>query len=196
MGDARHGRLRDPLRTRRRNRARPRGRRRPRERRVVRHRDSRYPGGGGRRRPTPLDGGDRRQRPRTARGFSVETSVPPERIAEFVRGEAGLSTQTDSITNVLDVGNEHGERRYYEGTLGPGDEIYLLGRSRAVENATRPLKPDDVVVAPPDDGQFIISGRSEAELADSFGQYRYAYLGAAVAAVVGVAALAVGAGLV
>ncbi|MDS0295912.1 hypothetical protein [Halogeometricum luteum] len=134
-------------------------------------------------------------------GFSVETSVPPdseppERIAEFVRGEAGLSTQTDSITNVLDVGNEHGERRYYEGTLGPGDEIYLLGRSRAVENATRPLKPEDVVVTPPDDGQFIISDKSEAELADSFGQYRYAYLGAAVAAVVGVAALAVGAGLV
>ncbi|GGL68330.1 GIDE domain-containing protein [Halocalculus aciditolerans] len=134
-------------------------------------------------------------------GFSVEASVPPdaeppERIAAFVRGETSVETQTNSITNVLDVGTVHGERRYYEGTLTPGDEIYLLGEVRAAENATYPLKPDDVTVAPPDDGHLIVSDESEAELVDSFGQYTYAYAGAAVAAVAGAIALAIGAGVV
>jgi hypothetical protein len=133
--------------------------------------------------------------------FSVETSVPPdseppERIAEFVHGEAEVSPQTDSITNILDIGNKHGERRYYEGTLSPGDEIYLLGQPRTTEDATHPLKPEDVVITPPDDGQFIISDKSEAELVDSFDQYRYAYAVAVVAAIAGITALAVGAGIV
>lgn len=132
--------------------------------------------------------------------FSVEINVspdsePPERIAAFVRGETEVASQTDSVTNVLDIGNEHGERRYYEGRLAPGDEIYLLGQCRAAENATRPLKPEDVVITPPDDGQLIISDKSEAELVDSFGQYTYAYAGAAVAAIAGIIALAIGAGI-
>lgn len=131
-------------------------------------------------------------------GFSVETSVspdtdPPERIREFVQGEAAIGTQTDSITNVLDVGTQHGERRYYEGILGPSDDIYLLGQARATEDATHPLKPEDIVVRPPDNGQFIISDKSEAELTKSFGQYKYAYAGAVAAAVAGVVAIAVGA---
>lgn len=134
-------------------------------------------------------------------GFSVEATVPPdtappERIETFVRDEATIPAQTDSITNVVDVGNQHGERRYYEGTVGEGDDLYLLGQVRAVEDATYPLGPEDVVVAPTDDTQFILSDRSEAELVSSFDQYRYAYAAAAVTAVLGVAALLVGAGVV
>lgn len=134
-------------------------------------------------------------------GFSIESNVrpdadPPERIAAFVRGETSVDTQRDSITNLVDVGNAHGERRYYEGTLGPGDDVYLLGRVRATESATHPLKPADVVVEPPADGRFIVSDKSESELVASFGGYRYAYAGAVVAAAAGVAALAVGTGVV
>ncbi|WP_226023871.1 hypothetical protein [Halomicrobium salinisoli] len=134
-------------------------------------------------------------------GFSVEISIspdsePPERITEFIHGESEVAPQTDSVTNLLDIGNKHGERRYYEGTLGPGDEIYLLGQSRATENATRPLKPEDVVVTPPDDGHLVISDKPESELLDSFGQYKYAYAGAVVAAIAGVIAVTVGAGVV
>lgn len=134
-------------------------------------------------------------------GFSVEATVPPdtappERIETFVREEAAIPEQTDSVTNVVDLGNKHGERRYYEGTVGDGDDIYLLGRVRAVEDATYPLGPEDVVVTPVDATQFILSDRSEAELVASFGQYRYAYAGAVVAAVLGLAALLVGAGVV
>lgn len=133
--------------------------------------------------------------------FSIVTSVspdtdPPERIREFVQGEAAIGTQTDSITNVFDVGTQHGERRYYEGILGPSDDIYLLGQASAIEDATHPLKPEDIVVNPPDNGQFIISDKSETELMESFGQYKYAYAGAVVAAVAGVVAIVVGAGIV
>ena len=132
--------------------------------------------------------------------FSVETSVPPdaeppERIEEFVQAEAGVATQTDSITNILDFGNKHGERRYYEGTLGPSDDIYLLGQVRAAQDATYPLKPEDVVVTVPDSGQLIISDKSEDELVDSFSQYKYAYGGAIAAAGAGLVAIAIGAGL-
>lgn len=133
--------------------------------------------------------------------FSVATTVPPdaappERIAEFVQGESSVATQTDSITNILDFGNAHGERRYYEGTLESDDDIYLFGQARAVETATHPLKPEDIVITPPPDGQFIISDKSEAELADSFSLYKYAYAGAVVAAVAGIVGLAVGGGVV
>jgi hypothetical protein len=131
--------------------------------------------------------------------FSVELSIPPdaeppERIVSFVQGEGSVDTQTDSITNLVDMGNKHGERRYYEGTLGPGDDVYLLGTVRAAADATRPLKPEDVVVTPADD-QFIVSDRSEDELVDTFGQYTYAYAAAGVAAVAGVAAIVVGSGV-
>ena len=133
-------------------------------------------------------------------GFSVETSVPPdaeppERIKEFIQAEAGVTTQTDSITNILDFGNKHGERRYYEGTLSPSDDIYLIGQVRAAEDATYPLKPEDVVVTVPDSNQLIISDKSEKELVDSFSQYKYAYIVAILTAVTGLAALVAGSGI-
>jgi len=133
-------------------------------------------------------------------GFSVETSVPPDaeppkRIEEFIQAEAGVATQTDSITNILDFGNKHGERRYYEGTLSPSDDIYLLGQVRAAQDATYPLKPEDVVVTVPNSGQLIISDKSEDELVNSFSQYKYAYVGAVLAGVTGLAAIVIGSGI-
>ncbi|GGM57467.1 hypothetical protein J2752_000998 [Halarchaeum rubridurum] len=133
--------------------------------------------------------------------FAVGVSVPPDadppaRIADFVRNEAGLAEQTDSITNVVDLGTAHGERRYYEGTLSPGDDVYVLGHVRAAADATHPLKPEDVVVEPAAGESFIVSDKPEGELAADFATYRYAYAGAAVAALVGLGALAVGLGVV
>lgn len=135
--------------------------------------------------------------------FSVEATVPPDaeppdRIAEFVRGESGISSQTDSITNVVDIGTKHGERRYYEGTIEPGQEIYLLGEARAASDATYPLGPDDVVIAPPEtgDGSVIVSDRSEDELVSELGTYRPAYVTAAVLGGIGAVLLTVGSGVV
>ncbi|QDX40412.1 transmembrane domain-containing protein [Salarchaeum sp. JOR-1] len=134
-------------------------------------------------------------------GFSAETTVPPdaeppERIAAFVRGETGVATQSDSVTNVIDIGNAHGERRYYEATLSPGDDVYVLGHARATDTATHPLKPDDVVIEPVDGETFIVSDKPESELVETFGRYTYAYAGAAIATIAGIAAIAYGAGVV
>ncbi|GAA0648198.1 E3 ubiquitin ligase family protein [Salarchaeum japonicum] len=133
--------------------------------------------------------------------FGVELTVPPdteppERITEFVRGETSVATQADSITNVIDIGNAHGERRYYEGTLSPGDDVYVLGHARASETATHPLKPEDVVVEPIDGETFIVSDKPEDELVETFGRYTYAYAIAAALALAGIAAIAYGAGVV
>jgi len=134
--------------------------------------------------------------------FPVETTVPPdadppERIAEFVRGESGIAPQTDSITNLVDVGNKHRERRYYEATIEPGQEVYLLGEVRAKPDATRPLGPGDAVVEPPaDDGPLILSDQSEEQLLSDLARYKYAYAVAAVLGAVGVALLLVGVGAV
>ncbi|MEE6209673.1 hypothetical protein U3A55_05845 [Salarchaeum sp. III] len=134
-------------------------------------------------------------------GFSAETTVPPdaeppERITEFVRGEGSVGEQTDSITNVIDLGNAHGERRYYEGTLSPGDDVYVLGHARASETATHPLKPEDIVIEPVEGETFIVSDKPESELVETFGRYTYAYAIAAVLAIAGIAAIAYGAGVV
>lgn len=135
--------------------------------------------------------------------FAVALTVPPdadppERIAAFVRGESGVSTQTDSITNVVDIGTKHGERRYYEGVVEPGEEVYVLGEATAASDATYPLGPDDLVITPPadDDGSLIVSDRSEADLVSELGNYEFAYAGAAVLGVIGATLLVYGTGIV
>lgn len=121
---------------------------------------------------------------------------PPDRITRFVEGESGVSAQTGSITNIVDSGNMHGERRYYEQTIEPGQEIYLLGEA-TTPDATYPLGPDDVVVEPPDgDAVMLVSDQSEASLVEDLGRYKLAYAGAAVIGVVGLGVFLFGVGVV
>lgn len=133
--------------------------------------------------------------------FAAVTTVPPdadppERIAEFLEGETTIAEQSGSITNVLDVGHAHGERRFYEGTIAPGDEVYLLGEATATDGATHPLGPDDVEIRPPDDGLLLVSDQSEQEILADLGKYKLAYGVAAGFALLGVGLLAVGTGVV
>lgn len=135
--------------------------------------------------------------------FPVEMSVPPdadppERIAEFIQGESGVSPQTDSVTNLVDAGTKHDERRYYEGTIEPGQEIYLLGKAETTADATHPLGPDDVVITPPEneDDSLIVSDRTEEALVSELGRYRLAYAATAVLGIIGVGLLLVGGGVV
>jgi hypothetical protein len=134
--------------------------------------------------------------------FAAETTVPPdadppERIAAFIAGEDDISEATDSITNVVDVGNAHGERRYYEGGVAPGEEVYLLGEAQAGDDATYPLGPDDVVVRPPEgEGSLILSDREEDALVEELGGYRIAYGIAAALGLVAAGSFVIGAGVV
>lgn len=121
-------------------------------------------------------------------------SEPPEHIREFVMGETSLSEQTGSITNLVDVGNAHGDRRYHEQTLREGDEVYVLGHVQAEEDATTPLHPEDVVVTSVNDETFIVSDQAEKELADDFsGTYRLSLAGGVVGTFLGVGLVVAGA---
>lgn len=110
-------------------------------------------------------------------------SDSPAHIEEFVRGESALAGQSGSITNVVDVGKAHGDRRYYERAFGPGEEIYLIGHVQATDGATTPLGPEDVVISPTN-GTFILSNLSEDALIDRLNSSYQLSLGLGVVAIV------------
>lgn len=90
-------------------------------------------------------------------------SDPPAHITRFIQ-EHDVEEPSGSITDIIDVGNTPGDRRYSEWALGTGDEVYLLGHVSAAEGATMPLHPEDAIVAPKDNEEFIFSELSEEEL--------------------------------
>lgn len=90
----------------------------------------------------------------------------PARVEEFERRAPGISEQTGAMLEVLDFGKAHGERKYEEGVVQPGDDVYLLGTVEPADgdaHANRRLRPDDAVVTPGTE-EFILSTRSEEEL--------------------------------
>jgi hypothetical protein len=120
-------------------------------------------------------------------------SDSPAHIEAFVRSEGTLSTQSGSITNLIDIGNAHGDRRYSEQSLGLGEEVYLIGNAQAADGTTMPLHPEDVVVTPTNDGTFILSNHTEDALADRLStSYRRVLAISVVAIVIAVGALVVG----
>lgn len=122
----------------------------------------------------------------------------PTHISDFVRDEPLLAEQSGSITNRVDVGQQaHGDRRYAERALGPGAEIYLLGYVHALDGATRPLQPEDVVVTTTDDGPFILSDLPEDELIDQISTTsREIVVAGAIVSIFGLCLLGLGAVLV
>lgn len=91
----------------------------------------------------------------------------PGRVAAFERRAPGLHEQTGSIFNAIDFGNAHGERKYKEGVVEPGDSVYLLGTVEPTEGDAHPdrrLRPADAVVTPAGDDEFILSTRNEEQL--------------------------------
>lgn len=123
----------------------------------------------------------------------------PARVAEFERNAPGVHEQTGSVTNIVDVGNAHGERKYYEGTIQPGEDVYVLGTvesegGNADGDATRQrLHPDDAVVTPAGEEPFILSNRSEAELLDESSYGTPAMIAGVVLLLVGLLTVATGA---
>lgn len=91
----------------------------------------------------------------------------PDRIARFERAESTVHEHTGSITNVVDIGKKHGERRYWEGRIEPGEEVYLLGTVRPQDEGTGAsghLRRSDAEVAPAPDEPFLLSERGESAL--------------------------------
>ncbi|MFC6953828.1 hypothetical protein [Halorubellus litoreus] len=91
----------------------------------------------------------------------------PARVEEFELRAPGIDEQTGSMFNAIDFGNAHGERKYSEGVVEPGDSVYLLGTVEPTDGDAHPdrrLRPEDAVVTPAGDDEFILSTRSEDEL--------------------------------
>jgi hypothetical protein len=90
----------------------------------------------------------------------------PRTVENFEMSVPGVDEQSGSMFNAIDVGNAHGERKYKEGVVQPGDDVYLLGTVTPADGDAHPdrrLRPADAVVTPGDE-EFILSTRSEDEL--------------------------------
>jgi hypothetical protein len=124
----------------------------------------------------------------------AEAETPPH-IRSFVSGERAVGTQRGSITNLVDIGNAHGDRRYYENVVRPGDEVYLLGYARPRDDdagSNVRLRPETAVVTPPsggEDGGFLLSTREESALLGGQSVATAALAGGALAMLVGASLL-------
>ncbi|MFC7135826.1 hypothetical protein ACFQRB_03010 [Halobaculum litoreum] len=116
---------------------------------------------------------------------------PSDRIRSFVHAHRDVDGQTDSITNLIDIGNAHGERTYHSQTVEVGDEVYVLGRATAAADAPHPPRAEHLTVrGGPEDGVPMIVSTLREDRIVAQGRTRTRIAGAAAAL-----ALAAGIGL-
>ena len=84
---------------------------------------------------------------------------PPEEIRTYVENEPALDLPDGVDIGPLSTGER---RRYLEGTLEPGENVYLLGTARETEAGWD--NRDYVIDGPTSDGDFVLSDKSEAAL--------------------------------
>jgi len=95
----------------------------------------------------------------------AETTVeaghePPETIEQYVKNEAAIDEATRREFGPLRTGER---RRYSEGVIEPGEEVYVLGRAR--EDADADWGERSFVIDEPTEfGDFVLSDKSEEEL--------------------------------
>lgn len=128
--------------------------------------------------------------------FPVRTTVEPDETPpdgiQRLHDDHDLYTDTGSVANVVDVGRKHGQRRYAEAIVEPGETAYVLGRVEGRDDPDRErFLPEDAVVTEPDDGLFVVSNQGEDSLESEFdAAARTRMVAGAVAAVLGVAGTA------
>jgi hypothetical protein len=82
--------------------------------------------------------------------FSVEHSVSsdcelPPQIAAFESADPDIPERSESTIKLGEMDLEtKGKRRYFEETITPGQEIYLLCEATATGETTHPAGPDDI----------------------------------------------------
>lgn len=111
----------------------------------------------------------------------------PAHVRAFVAREPRVDASSSALFDALDFGTQHGERRYSEQVVEPGQDVYVLGHAHPDADATRPLHPEDVTVGPPSDGdgELIVSDLPEEDLKGRFRSRRLLLPGAILLAVVG-----------
>lgn len=86
--------------------------------------------------------------------------APPASIRRFVDETEAVSPASGSITNVVDLGNEHGRRRYRESLLVPGDPCYALGTTD--DGGTLSLDAGELTVGVGREADVLARKRSRA----------------------------------
>jgi hypothetical protein len=124
----------------------------------------------------------------------------PDDVARFVASSRAIDPQTGSITNVVDIGNKHGDRRYYEASIVAGQDVYVLGHAYPrFRDAAAPLRPEQLVVTEPrrdDEGMLIVSDERERDLVRQTRYHRYGLALGGLGVVVGAALILAALGVV
>jgi hypothetical protein len=84
---------------------------------------------------------------------------PPEQIQRYLENEADVEEATRHDLGPLSIGDR---RRYSEGMIEPGEEVYVLGNAR--EEQAGWGERERVIDKPTGSGDFILSDKSEADL--------------------------------
>jgi hypothetical protein len=90
----------------------------------------------------------------------------PSEVRTFETGNRVLPEQAGSVTNAVDVGAAHGERRYREATIERGDSVVVLGYANPTSDGGPASGGSDAVLRPAEDGEFVLSVRSGEQLQD------------------------------
>lgn len=83
---------------------------------------------------------------------------PPPRIQQFIEREGDVDGTGDRSLGPVDFGSR---RRYSEGVLEPGEDVYVLGRARAQQGWDEQRY---VIDEPHPDGEFLLSDKPEEQL--------------------------------
>lgn len=95
-------------------------------------------------------------------GTETEVGVddePPAAVRRYVENEPALEVPDRRSMGPVSVGER---RRYTEGVLEPGDDVYVLGAAR--ETAAGWDRRDHVIDEPTASGDFVLSNKPESEL--------------------------------
>ena len=100
-------------------------------------------------------------------GLNVEQTVwevesneePPDDVRRYVENVAGLDIPERSDYGPVSIGEP---RKYKEGYIEPGAEVYVLGSAREADAGWG--ERNFVIDDPTDSGEFILSDKSEQEL--------------------------------
>lgn len=104
----------------------------------------------------PSDGGLDLEMTRT----KVESDEePPDHVRQFVEDVPGLDIPDRQDFGPVSIGEP---RRYAEGMIEPGAEVYVLGRAREAPDGAGGFGV--VIDEPTPSGEFILSDKSEADL--------------------------------
>jgi len=114
------------------------------------------------------------------------TEEPPGPIREFLALDATPEPSDEPLIEALDWGTTHGDRRYHQHLLTPGDEVYVHGTA-AREPGNEWGRRNYEIVDAADDGHsdadlFLVSDFTETELLEDRRDYQL-YLGGGLFAV-------------